>query len=307
MSSCGEADLTGDANVVSDDLKVFTENWLEGTDTIGPEPNIMTWEIEPLTLSTESLYMVATVTIDLQNGVEYYFQCTSGNGPDGGWQYDNVFEPNSLTPGTKYTYRAKARDTSGNLNETEWSSPVTVWTFEIYREIADASAAVALDTNLFIVADDEDNKLCIYDSNNPGLAPIADPNIGQFLNIDPCHPESDIEGATWFNDRIFWIASHGRNKDGKYWYSRYQFFATTVTGVMDDINITIDGNYSDLIDDLITYDSVYDMGLADAIGVVNGHIDPNEISDLAPKRHGLNIKHRGPVCIGRRQLHVDRL
>jgi hypothetical protein len=144
--------------------------------------------------------------------------------------------------------------------------------------------------NLFIVADDEDNKLCVYDSNNPGSAPVADPNIGHFLNIDPLHPETDVEGATWLNNRIFWIASHGRNKDGKYWYSRYQFFATTVIRVVDDINITVEGNYINLIDDLIAYDSEYNLSLIDAIGVVNGHIDPNEISDLAPKRQGLNIE-----------------
>jgi len=290
MAPCGIANITGDANIAMDDLKVFTENWLEGADIIPPEPNIMTWETEPLTISTESIYMAVTVAIDLLNGVEYYFQCTSENGPDSGWQYGNIFEPNNLTPGTKYTYKAKARDTSGNLNETEWSNSVTVRTFEIYREIADASAAVAFDENLFIVADDEGNELCIYDSNNPGSAPIADPNIGQFLNIDPCYPETDIEGATWFNGRIFWIASHGRNKDGKYWYSRYQFFATTVIRVVDDINVTVEGNYSNLIDDLITYDLEYNLGLIDAIGVVNGHIDPNEILDLAPKEQGLNIE-----------------
>jgi len=110
------------------------------------------------------------------------------------------------------------------------------------------------------------------------------------LHIDPCHPETDIEGATWFNGRIFWMASHGRNKDGKYWYSRYQFFATTVIRTVDDINITVEGNYFNLIDDLITYDSFYDLGLADAIGVVDGHIDPNKIPDLAPKEKGLNIE-----------------
>ena len=115
-------------------------------------------------------------------------------------------------------------------------------------------------------------------------------NIGNFLNIDPCYPEADIEGATWFNDRIFWITSHGRNKDGKYRYSRYQFFAMTVTKVGQDVNVSIDGNYTGLIDDLIEYDLEYNLGLIDAIVVADGHIDPNEISDLAPKKQGLNIE-----------------
>ena len=290
-SSCGAAELTGDANITMDDLKILTENWLNGADITAPEPNIMTWEAEPLTTSTKSIYMAATVASDLQNGVEYYFQCTSGNGPDSGWQYSNIFEPNNLASGTRYTYRVKARDTSGHLNQTDWSSPVTARTFEMFRKISDASAAVALDSKLFIVADDEGNKLCIYDSNNPGSAPVAEPSIEAFLNIDPSQPETDIEGATWFNGRIFWITSHGRNKDGKYWYSRYQFFATTVTRTGQQINVTVNGNYTKLIDDLIAYDLIHhDLGLADAIGVVGGHIDPNEIPELAPKNKGLNIE-----------------
>lgn len=311
ISPCGIAELTGDANITTGDLKVLTENWLKGVDFTTPEPNVMTWEIEPVTPSTKSIYMAATVASDLQNGVQYYFQCTSGNGPDSGWQYGNIFEPNSLASGTKYTYRVKARDTSGNLNETNWSGPVTARTFEMFRGISDASAAVAIDSKLFIVADDEGNKLCIYDSNNSGSFPVAEPSIGPFLHIDPCQPETDIEGATWLNGRIFWITSHGRNKDGKYWYSRYQFFATTVTKIGQQINVTVNGNYIKLVDDLIVYDSIYNLGLADAIGVKNGHIDPNEIPELAPKEKGLNIEglcataNGSSILIGFRNLRPD--
>ena len=289
-SICTYADLTGDTDIAADDLAVFTDSWLKGVDTTVPEPNIMSWQVEPATTSTSSIYAEATTATDTQNGIEYYFQCTSGNGPDSGWQYSNIFEANGLAMGTQYSYRTKARDTSGNLNETDWSIPATTRTFKIFYEIADASAAVALAPGLFVVADDETNKLRVYDANNPGSAAIADAKIRDFLNIDPCHPETDIEGATWFNGRIFWIASHGRNRDGKYWYSRYQFFATTVTLVGNELNVTVDGNYTNLRDDLIAYDSVYNLGLADAIGVVNGHIDTNDIPDLAPKEKGLNIE-----------------
>jgi len=143
---------------------------------------------------------------------------------------------------------------------------------------------------LSTVAGDETSRLCIYDSNNSGSPPVADVNVGNFLNIDLEHPETDIEGATWFNGRIFWIASHGRNRDGKHWPSRHQFFATTVNQAVPDANITVDGNYFGLIDDLIAYDSLYDLGLCDAIGVWGGHIDPTTIPDLAPKVSGINIE-----------------
>ena len=290
MMPCGAADITGDANVGTEDLQVLAESWLTGVDTVSPEPNVMRWETEPRAMSTTSLFMEADVASDLANGVEYYFECASGNGPDSGWQYGTIFEPNGLTPGTKYIYRVKARDTSSHLNETQWSSSIIVWTFGKYERIADASAAVALDSRLFIVADDEGSKLCIYDLNSAGPAPVHEPNVGQFLNVDPCEPETDIEGATWFKGRIFWITSHGRNRDGKYRYSRYQFFATTVTQAGEDVNVVVDGNYYYLIDDLIAYDSVYNLGLAEAIGVVDGHIDPNQIPELAPKEKGLNIE-----------------
>ncbi|MGB2861945.1 MAG: DUF3616 domain-containing protein [Sedimentisphaerales bacterium] len=289
-SPCSQADLTGDTDIAADDLVLFTDSWLKGVDTTVPEPNIMNWQIEPVATSTFSIYMEAKTAIDTQNGIEYYFQCTSGNGPDSGWQYSNIFEPNGLAMGTEYTYSVKARDTSGNLNETDWSIPVTTRTFKIFFEIADASAAVALTPDIFVVADDETNKLRVYDMNNPGSAAIADAKIGDYLNIDPCHPEIDIEGATWFNGRIFWITSHGRNRDGKYWYSRNQFFATSVTLNGNELNVTVDGNYTNLIDDLIAYDSLYNLGLADAIGVVDGHADTNNIPDLAPKDQGLNIE-----------------
>ena len=289
-SACGLADLTGDTVIATDDLILFTDTWLEGIDTTAPEPNIMSWLVEPVTTSTSSMYMEATTAIDTQNGIEYYFQCTSGNGPDSGWQYGNVFEPNGLAMGTQYSYRTKARDTSGNLNETDWSIPLTTSTYKIFYEIADASAAVALAPDLYIVGGDEKNTLRLYDMNNPGSAPIDNVKIGDYLNIDPNHPETDIEGATWLNGRIFWITSHGRNRFGKSWFSRYQFFATSVSFDGNKLNVTVDGNYTNLIDDLIAYDSIYNLGLADAIGVVDGHIDTDDIPDLAPKEDGLNIE-----------------
>ncbi len=288
--NCDGADVDASGEVGLGDVIIVAASWLAGVDVIAPEPNVMTWETEPMTVSTESVYMAGTQVYDENNGVEYYFECVSGEGPDSGWQYSNVFDPNGLELGRGYTYRAIARDTSSRLNETGWSSAITARTFGMYREVADASAAVAIDPNLFIVADDENNQLRIYNRLNQGSRPVADPNISEFLNIDWAHPEADIEGATWLGGRIFWITSHGRNRYGGYWCSRYNFFATSVSEDQGQITVTVDGNYTGLIDDLIAYDSVHDLGLADAIGVADGHIDENEISELAPKVWGLNIE-----------------
>jgi hypothetical protein len=280
----------GNKTMNEQDLRMLANTWLTGVDNTPPKPKVMTWQNKPETVSTRSITMQADTVFDSQNGIRYYFQCVSGGGPDSSWQYRSTFVPDSLTPGQLYTYRVKARDTSANLNENEWSSSASARTFGLYHNIADASGAEALNDELVIVAGDETNFLGIYKWANPESSPIASIDLTDDLNIEPGHPETDIEGATWFGDRIFWITSHGRNTDGQYRYSRCQFFATTVTVDGNAIHATVDGNYTHLLEDLIAYDSAYHLGLADAIGVVDGHIDPSTIPHLAPKIDGLNIE-----------------
>jgi hypothetical protein len=104
----------------------------------------------------------------------------------------------------------------------ELSAPIT------YYGMCDASAAVALGTNLFAVANDEDNVLRVY-RRHPGSMPVSSYDVTSFLQVDPKSPESDLEGAARVGDRIYWITSHGRNAKGHYSPSRQRFFATTVT------------------------------------------------------------------------------
>ena len=136
-------------------------------------------------------------------------------------------------------------------------------------------------------------------------------------------PETDIEGATWFHGRIFWITSHGRNRDGKYWYSRNQFFATTVTLDGDELNVTVDGNYTKLLDDLIAYDSVYNICLADAIGAEANvplpfmledleKLDVKKVNIQRAENHGnpvnhIQDQHDCDNCIYRRKGGLDQL
>src|SRR5687768_16397905 len=58
----------------------------------------------------------------------------------------------------------------------------------------DASAGVAVSTNLFLMANDEDNLLRVYRSDRPGPA-VQSFQTGPFLHVDPRKPESDLEGA----------------------------------------------------------------------------------------------------------------
>ena len=97
----------------------------------------------------------------------------------------------------------------------------------VYRGASDASAAVAIDKEMFIVADDENNILRVYKADKGGL-PVFSFDMTDFLDIEPEHPEADIEGATIVGQRIYWITSHGRNKEGEMRSNRYRFFATDV-------------------------------------------------------------------------------
>ena len=107
------------------------------------------------------------------------------------------------------------------------SAAAPVATQAVYVGMCDASAAVALNNELFAVANDEDNSLRIYNAAKGGL-PVASQDLSGLLKVDRKKPETDLEGACWSGDSIYWISSHGRNRYGKFRASRHRFFATQV-------------------------------------------------------------------------------
>jgi len=127
----------------------------------------------------------------------------------------------------------------------------TVSTQSFYVGMCDASAAVALNNHLFAVANDEDNALRIYDAARGG-APLYRHDLSTVLRVDPKKSETDLEGASWMGDRIFWISSHGRNKDGEYRASRHRFFATRVEERDGRLHLAPAGRvYPNLLSDLL--------------------------------------------------------
>jgi hypothetical protein len=160
----------------------------------------------------------------------------------------------------------------------------------VYRGTSDASAAVAVGEEMFVVADDENNFLRIYKANETSL-PVFSYDLTQFLDIEPEHPEADIEGATMVGDRIYWITSHGRNTDGKMRPNRYRFFATEVK--VEDQNITISPVGTPcrtLIHSLIKSESVRQLQLNRAVRLDAADLTEKERESLAPKKNGLNIE-----------------
>ncbi|MCK4959147.1 MAG: hypothetical protein KAT00_07095, partial [Planctomycetes bacterium] len=87
------------------------------SDTTAPVPNPMTWLTVPYATGTSSISMTATTASD-PSGIEYYFTCTTAGGNDSGWQTSSTYEDTGLNELASYSYTVKARDLSGNLNET---------------------------------------------------------------------------------------------------------------------------------------------------------------------------------------------
>lgn len=116
-----------------------------------------------------------------------------------------------------------------------------------YRGMCDASAAAALDENLFVVANDERNQLKIYRRGEAD--PVGELDLSGFLGTNP-DKESDIEGAATIGARIYWVTSHGRNKKGKVQDRRFRFFATDA-GKGDALLAPAGKPYSRLLQDMI--------------------------------------------------------
>jgi len=98
-----------------------------------------------------------------------------------------------------------------------------------YSGCCDASAAVALNSELIAVASDEENLLRLY-SREAGGAPVALLRVGGAGSPDPGKLEMDLEGAARLGDVAYWIGSHSRNSDGKPRPARETFFATRIVG-----------------------------------------------------------------------------
>ena len=181
--------------------------------------------------------------------------------------------------------------------------------FQFYG-LSDASAAVGLDSQTFVAADDERNVLMLY---RVGAArPVGEYDLNGFLRPEAAHPEADMEGAARVGERVYWISSHGRNQDGKLRPSRYRFFATELTREEKDWQVKPVGKYrADLLKMLLREPKLKMLGL-DKLTRLDDKLKKKDREELAPKRKGLNIEAlaagaAGPLYLGlRNPLHQGR-
>ncbi len=132
---------------------------------------------------------------------------------------------------------------AGMLGSASAASPAVTR----YLGLCDASAAVVLDAEHFAVADDEHNSLQVY--RRGAASPVGSLALDAFLDTDK---ESDLEGAATIDGVTYWIASHGRNADGKLRRDRHRLFATDVApGASPPALRTVGSFYRDLLEDLL--------------------------------------------------------
>jgi parallel beta-helix repeat protein len=123
-------DLNRDGVVDFRDYAILLNNWQPKIQPpMPPEPDPMTWAIEPQATSKTAIAMTAIVATSTDHSdVEYYFKSNSPGGHDSGWQAEPNYTDTGLAAGTQYSYMVKARNT-GNLMETAYSNPRVATTF----------------------------------------------------------------------------------------------------------------------------------------------------------------------------------
>jgi hypothetical protein len=104
----------GSFNVTIDDLILIAP------DTDKPEPDPLTWETEPFTISDNKIGMRVTTATDI-SGVVYDFRCLT-DAAFNSIQEDPYYEPNGLLAGTSYNFFVRAIDQSSSSNATGFTS-----------------------------------------------------------------------------------------------------------------------------------------------------------------------------------------
>jgi hypothetical protein len=169
-----------------------------------------------------------------------------------------------------------------------------------YSGLRDASAAVAVSSNFFIVADDEKNTLRLYSTDHAG-SPLKEFDFDAFLEVTRKSPEADLEGAALLGNRAFWIGSHGRNKDGKARPNRCRLFATDIAITNGEVTLTPVGKpCKTLVNELIRDSRFAQFHLSEASMKAPKEPDALNIEGLSatPEAH-LLLGFRNPTPHGK--------
>jgi hypothetical protein len=173
----------------------------------------------------------------------------------------------------------------------------------VFIGACDASAALQVSGDLFVVANDEDNLLRFYRFSQPG-PPLQTFDLKPWFTTKKKAPEADLEAAAQLGDTIFFITSHGRNAAGKPAPARQRLFALTLTETNGVAIVQRVGRiYTNLVADLATDVRYAPFELGDAAELAPKATGGFNIEALAVTPEGtLLIGFRNPIPQGRALL-----
>ncbi len=170
--------------------------------------------------------------------------------------------------------------------------------------ISDGSAAIALDDNYYVVADDELNNLYVHSRKESGL-PLKSYNYAGNLSLpDGTAEETDLEGgvkSTTISGRVYWIGSMGNGKEPNFNSkpNRNRVFATTISGTGAATSISVVGYYATLREKIIAWGDAngYNFTAGAAAGKDSKTIDGFNVEGMAfgPDNTTLYIGLRAPL------------
>ncbi|WP_193092502.1 ExeM/NucH family extracellular endonuclease [Halomonas colorata] len=124
-----------------------------------------------------------------------------------------------------------------------------------YQGASDASAAIAIDGRLMLVADDEDQILRLFD-REAGGTPLLEADLNEALGLNDTQ-EVDLEAVATYQDKQYWVGSHESGQ-------RSMIFSTEITGdSADTFNINVTGQFTDLAEQLTNWDASNGHGLGE--------------------------------------------
>lgn len=263
-NSADPADRNGDPDA---DGYTNVEDYLNYLAAAG---TTMGWGTSPHGMGAGSISMTAATAID-PNGVQYYFQCTSGGGHDSGWQTSPSYTDTGLIPLTAYGYRVKTRCAT-NLAETQYSATATSTPEAVADTIAPTPdpmtwasqpSATGIDTITMTATTAHDSSGVEY-----FFANITDPNHNSGWQDGTTYTDTGLTNSTTYAYRVIArdkSANHnetGWSTEAEATTIRYDCTAT-ITG---DLNSDCQLNFLDLAG----MASSWGVGSAPAEMIVNG-------------------------------------
>jgi hypothetical protein len=173
--------------------------------------------------------------------------------------------------------------------------------YDRYDGACDASAAIGLAADRFVMAEDEHDVLLVYRFG--GGSPVAEIDVTDFLgNRRPGHKpkEADLEGAAMIGRTIYWISSHGRDRHGDYEPTRHRVFATEMVPGASPTIKPVGNVYKELIKDISAAPQTRSLDLAGASTKAPEAEGGLNIEGLAASPEGhLLIGFRNPLPAGK--------